>query len=57
MNHHCSADWQSAVSQVANLLGVVTSEAVGEFHRSADWQSAKQQIGNLRYEGAPNQVA
>jgi len=33
----CSADWQSAVSQVGNL------------RRSADYQSAKQQIDNLRY--------
>lgn len=57
MKHHCSAACQSAVSQVANLRGVATSEAVGVFHRSAECHSAKLQIDNLRYDENRIQIA
>ena len=39
----CSADWQSAVSQIGNLRMRVS------FQLAADCQSAKRQVANLRY--------
>ena len=47
----CSADFQSAVSQICNLRPLGLFKAAGLFVRSADCKSAIQQIENLRYEG------
>jgi hypothetical protein len=55
----CSADWQSAVSQVGNLRPSLSrreiarrrAAAAGLSH-TADYQSATQQINNLRYNWA-----
>ena len=43
-----SADFQSAVSQVCNLLADFPSSAIESAGPSADYKSAIQQIANLR---------
>jgi len=44
-----NADFQSAVSQVFNLLALPSSDVLEYAERSADYKSAIQQITNLRY--------
>ena len=47
-----SADLQSAVSQVCNLLAAFPSNVIESAGGSADYKSAIQQIANLRYAAA-----
>jgi hypothetical protein len=49
-----SADFQSAVSRICNLPGVVMRGAPSCFERLAECNSAIQQIKNLRYFGPGN---
>jgi hypothetical protein len=51
INHACSADFQSAVSQVFNLRGKRQVGRAKRFLHSADCKSAIQQSATLRYFG------
>jgi hypothetical protein len=51
INHACSADFQSAVSQVFNLRGKRQVGRAKQFLHSADCKSAIQQSATLRYFG------
>ena len=52
-----SADFQSAVSQVFNLLTFRRGNALENIGRSADYKAAIQQIDNLRYLGVGKAAA